>query len=273
MSLPAPRPDSTILITGASSGIGTEFARQLAARGHNVTLVARREERLTAIAEELRLSHGIRADVHAADLGDDSARGAMLAKLLEGEFVVTGAINNAGYGSFGRFWELPLDREVAMVRLNCDALTEITGACLADMVRRGEGAVLNLSSVAASQPFPLNATYSATKAFVSSFTEAVSAELAGTGVSCTALCPGPVATEFGEEAGAGEAESNLPGFLVQQPDEVARAGIEAMVKGKRTVFSGIGPRIAGFSGRFTPRSALLPVVNRVAGRQFGGDRS
>lgn len=273
MSLPAPRPDSTILITGASAGIGTEFARQLAARGHNVTLVARREDRLMSLAEELRLSHGIRADVHACDLADDSARANLIAKLLEGELVVTGAINNAGYGSFGRFWELPLDREVGMVRLNCVALTEITGAFLADMVRRGEGAVLNISSVAASQPFPTNATYSATKAFVSSFTEAVSAELAGTGVSCSALCPGPVKTEFGERAGAGEAEDQLPGFLVQGPAEVAGVGIEAMVKGKRTVFSGMGPRIAGFSGRFAPRTALLPIVNRVAWRQFGGKGS
>ena len=266
MSLPSPRPDTTALITGASAGIGAELARQLAARRHNVTLVARREERLREFGEELRLSHGIVADVHACDLSDDAARAALVTALKAGERRVNVLCNNAGYGSFGRFHELPLQSEADMVRLNVLALTELTGEFLPDMVERGEGAILNIGSVAGFQPFPTNATYSATKAYVNSFSEAVSAELAGTGVSLSVLCPGPVATEFGAVAGIGDVESQLPGFLSQSAAEVARSGIEAMVKGKRSSFPGLAPRAAAFGGRFAPRSALLPLANRIAGR-------
>jgi uncharacterized protein len=266
MSLPSPAPDDTVLITGASAGIGTELARQLAARGHNVTLVARREDRLAELAQELRLANGIVADMHPCDLGDDAARAAVVKALQTGEKQVAAVCNNAGYGSFGKFYELDLEREVAMVRLNVLALHELTGTFLPDMVRRGSGAILNVASVAAFQPLPLNATYAATKAFVHSFSEAVHAELAGTGVSCTSLCPGPVSTEFGEVAGVGEIESQLPSFMAQSAADVARSAIDAMVKGKRSVFPGMGPRAAAFGGRFVPRSALLPVVTRLGSR-------
>lgn len=266
MSLPSPDPTATALITGASAGIGTELARQLGARGHNVTLVARREDRLKELAEQLRLSHGIAADVHACDLADDAARAALIAAVQSGERHVDILCNNAGYGTFGKFWELPLERETDEVRLNVLALQELTGTFLPDMVRRKRGSILNVASVAAFQPLPQNATYAATKAFVHSFSEAVAAELHGTGVSLTSLCPGPVATEFGEQAGVGDLEGQLPGFMAQTAAEVATKAIEAMEKGKRSVFPGMGPRAAAFGGRFVPRSALLPVVARLAGR-------
>lgn len=266
MSLPSPVPDDTVLITGASAGIGTELARQLAARGHNVTLVARRQERLAELAQELRLSNGIAADVHACDLGDDAARSGLIETLRSGDRQVAAVCNNAGYGSFGKFYELDLAKEDAMVRLNVLALHELTGAFLPEMVRRGSGAILNVASVAAFQPIPLNATYAATKAFVHSFSEAVHAELTGTGVSCTSLCPGPVATEFGEVAGVGDIESQMPSFMAQSAADVARSAIDAMLKGKRSVFPGMGPRAAAFGGRFVPRSALLPVVTRLGAR-------
>ena len=191
MSLPSPKPEDTILITGASAGIGTELARQLAERGHGVTFVARRQERLDELAEELRQAHGTDVDVHACDLADDGARAALVDSLLNGPKRVAAVCNNAGYGSFGRFWELPRESEANMVRLNCLALVDLTHAFLTPMVDRGEGAILEVGSMAAFQPTPWNSTYSATKAFVLSFSEGVSAELAGTGVSLTVLCPGP----------------------------------------------------------------------------------
>lgn len=272
MSLPSPHPQTTAVVTGASAGIGAELARQLAARGHNVTLVARREERLRELGEQLRLSHGIVADVHACDLADDDARAALIAALKAGERRVDVLCNNAGYGSFGRFCELPLQSETDMTRLNVVALTELTGAFLPDMIDRGGGAILNLGSIAGFQPFPTNASYSATKVFVNSFSEAVSAELAGTGVTLSVLCPGPVATEFGEVAGVGDLEGSLPGFMSQSAAEVAAAGIDAMARGKRSAFPGLGPRALAFGGRFAPRSALLPLTNRIAGRTLGRSR-
>lgn len=268
MSLPSPNPNATAVITGASAGIGTELARQLAARGHNVTLVARRTERLESLAEELRLANGITAEFEACDLADDAARSRLIATLRAGERRVDVLCNNAGYGSFGKFHELDLQREVGQVRLNVLALHELTGTFLPGMVERRCGAILNVASVAAFQPIPLNATYAATKAFVHSFSEAVSAELAGTGVSCTSLCPGPVTTEFGDVAGVGDLESQMPSFMAQSAEEVARAAIEAMIRGRRSVFPGMGPRAVAFGGRFVPRSAFLPVVARVAGRAF-----
>ncbi|MFL5820696.1 MAG: SDR family NAD(P)-dependent oxidoreductase [Solirubrobacteraceae bacterium] len=272
MSLPSPQSEDTVVITGASAGIGTELARQLASRGHNVTLVARREDRLTELAEELRLSNGVVADIHPCDLGDDTARARLIETVKGGERQVAALCNNAGYGSFGAFHELELGGEVRMVRLNVLALHELTGSFLPPMVERGSGAVLNVASVAAFQPLPHNATYAATKAFVHSFSEAISAELHGTGVSVTSLCPGPVETEFGEVAGIGELESRIPEFIAQSAADVARSGIEAMVKGKRSVFPGMAPRVAAFSGRFAPRSALLPVAARVTDRALRGRR-
>lgn len=266
MSLPTPRHQSTALITGASAGIGTELARQLAARGHNVTLVARRRERLDQLAEELRRAYDVIAEVHACDLADDAARAKLVADVKNGERRVDVLCNNAGYGSFGKFHELDLAGETGMVRLNVLALQELTGAFLPDMVSRGEGAILNVASVAAFQPIPSNASYGATKAFVHSFTEAVNAELAGTGVSMTSLCPGPVATEFGEAAGVSDLESQMPSFLAQSAADVARSGIEAMARGRRSVFPGIGPRAAAFGGRYVPRTLLLPLAARVTSR-------
>jgi short-subunit dehydrogenase len=266
MSFPSPRGDDTVLITGASAGIGTELARQLAQRGHGMTLVARRRERLDELAGELRAAHGVEADVHACDLADDAARAALIDALQQGPKHVAVVCNNAGFGSFGRFWELPRESETDMVRLNCVALVELTHAFVPAMVERGEGAVLEVASMAAFQPTPWNSTYSATKAFVLAFSEGVSAELSGTGVSLTALCPGPVSTEFADIAGVADLEAGLPGFLSQTAEEVARAGVQGMVRGKRVVFTGLPHRLVAQAGRFTPRSALLPIVNKIGTR-------
>ncbi len=265
MSLPAPSSSSTVLVTGASSGIGAGLARELARRGHGLTLVARRKERLTELAEECRSAHGVEVDVRAVDLGKPASRTRLVAALHAGEKTVVGVCNNAGFGSFGLFQKLDADNESDMVRLNVDAVHELTGAFLPDMVLRGAGAILNVGSVAGFQPLPGNATYAATKAFVNSFSEAVHTDLGGTGVSCSALCPGPVRTEFGEVAGAGEFGSG-PDFLWSEPADVARAGVEAMAKGTRMVIPGLSNRAAATGGRFAPRSVLLPLARFAVAR-------
>ncbi|MDT5138633.1 MAG: uncharacterized protein QOD58_2895, partial [Mycobacterium sp.] len=189
MSLPKPNKQSTVVITGASSGIGTELAKGLARRGFPLMLVARRRERLDELAEQLRDSDKIEVEVLPLDLSDAESR-AKLADRLRND-PIGGLCNSAGFGTSGIFHELPFERESEQVTLNALALTELTHAALPGMVERGAGAVLNIASIAGFQPIPFMAVYSATKAFVLTFSEAVQEELHGTGVSVTALCPGP----------------------------------------------------------------------------------
>ena len=255
-----------MLVTGASSGIGSELARSLAARAYTVVLVARRADRLTALAEELRLTHGIHADVEPCDLVDADARAALVARLEGGERTVVGVCNNAGFGTVARFHESELEREQRVVRLNVEAVHHLTGAFLPRMVRDGAGAILNVASTAAYQPLPGFATYAASKAFVQSFSEAVHEELSGTGVSVTTLSPGFTRTEFGENANASEKEAAMPDFLFMGAPGVARAGVDAMIAGRRTAIPGLANRASMLGGRIAPRSLLLPLVRQVTGR-------
>jgi short-subunit dehydrogenase len=264
MALPDPAADRTVVVTGASSGIGEQLARRLTDLGHGVTLVARRRDRLDALADELRRTAGTQVTVHAVDLADDAARARLIAALEDVD--VAGLCNNAGFGSYGPFAELPLDRELEMVRLNVLALTHLTGAVLPGMLARGSGAVLNVASVAAFQPLPTMATYAATKAFVQAFSEAVHTEVDGTGVSVTTLSPGPVPTEFGETAGATGFDDATAAVSVDA-HEVAVQAIRAMVAGKRTVTPGLAARAMTFGGRYVPRSVLLPASRLVTGRR------
>ena len=190
MALPAPSYGSTVVITGASSGIGADMARRLAERGYNVTLVARRRERLEELADELREAHDVARRRRDLRPRQPAARGRLIKKLRAGEREVVGVCNNAGFGNLGKFLDNDLEAESDVVRLNVEALHELTGAFLPRMVEQGAGAVLNVASTAAFQPLPGFATYAASKAFVHSFSEAVHSELAGTGVSVTSLCPG-----------------------------------------------------------------------------------
>ena len=255
-----------MLVTGASSGIGSELARELAGRAYNVVLVARRAERLTTLAEELRLTHGIHADVEPCDLIDPDARRDLVARLAAGERRVVGVCNNAGFGTVAAFHESDLEREQRVVRLNVEAVHYLTGAFLPRMVRDGAGAVLNVASTAAFQPLPGFATYAASKAFVQSFSEAVHEELSGTGVSVTTLSPGFTRTEFGENANARDKEAAMPGFLFMDAPGVARLGVDAMVDGRRTAIPGLANRASMLGGRMAPRSLLLPLVRQVTGR-------
>jgi uncharacterized protein len=270
VSLPSPDSQSTVLITGASSGIGAELARQLGARGHNLVLVARRKERLEELADEIGKASGVDVDVRKADLSVQAQRTRLINALRDGERHVAAVCNNAGFSTYGKFQDLPIEGELEEVRLNVVALHELSGAFLGDMLKRRQGAILNVASIAGFQPLPNQATYGATKAFAVSFSEALHTDLAGTGVSCTALCPGPVRTEFTEVAGMTDLDNAAPEFVWMQPADVAKAGIEGMVKGKRIVFPSVAHQAAGMAGRFAPRSVLLPLYERLTSPSRGG---
>jgi short-subunit dehydrogenase len=258
-----PSPDATALVTGASSGIGVDLARELAERGHGVTLVARRESRLQDVAAELRERHGVRVEVLACDLLDAPARDALPARVAELGLTVSVLVNNAGYGTAGRFVELDAKREVDMVRLNCEAVVALTAAYAPQMSERRSGAILVVASSAGVQPIPGQATYAASKAFALSFAEALHAELRSRDVSVTALCPGPVETEFAAVADMEDAFSNAPSFSVVSAADCARQAIDGLDHNKRVVTPGLAIRAAGLAGRYTPHSVLFPIMKRV----------
>ena len=250
------------LITGASSGIGAEIARELARRGHGVTLVARREERLRDLAEELRVDYGIRAETIAADVSQERPRDRLTRELEGRGLTVDVLVNNAGFGSGGRFAELDGGHETSMVRTNCEAVVGLTSNFLSAMVERGRGAVLNVASLIAFQPVPFQATYGASKAFVLSFSDALHEELRGTGVTVTAVCPGPVRTEFGDAGGFGGADDRIPSFLWLSAPRVAQAAVSGLDQGERVVVPGPVNQVAALYGQHLPRSVLLPLARR-----------
>ncbi|ACY14774.1 SDR family NAD(P)-dependent oxidoreductase [Haliangium ochraceum] len=250
----------TALITGASSGLGREYARLFAADGHDVVLVARRRERLDQLSEELSASAGVRAHVVPADLCEDGAPEAVCTRLREAGVDIEFLVNNAGFGSNGAFAELPLERELDMVTLNIHALVHLTGLLLPAMCERGSGRILNIGSTAGFQPGPFMSTYYATKAFVNHFTEGLAHELADSGVSATVSCPGATASEFAEHAG--NDKSRLFGAKVADAETVAREGYEAMMAGRPMVVHGARNRLLVQSLRLSPRR----LVSRIAAR-------
>jgi short-subunit dehydrogenase len=261
MALPPPAPESTCLVTGASSGIGADIARCLAARGHGVTLVARRTERLEKLAGELRDRHGVRVETVGCDLGEAGDRRRMRAEVGDRGLRVEVLVNNAGFGTAGRFDRLDLERELDMVRLNVEAVVDLCGRYVPELAQRGRGAVLNVASTAAFQPLPRQATYSASKAFVLTFTDALHEDLAGTGVTATTLCPGPAKTEF--MANAGIDWGGLPDFLWSESAAVAEAAVRGLEKGRRVVVPGALNRAGALGGQHAPRGLLLRVAGKV----------
>ena len=262
MALPQPEFGSTCVVTGASSGIGAEIARELAWRGYGVTLVARREERLRELAAELSEAHRVRVEVVPSDVADPGGRDRLYAALEEAGLAVEVLVNNAGIGTSGRFHTIPAERELAMVRVNVEAVVALCARYAGPMVERGRGAILNVASTAAFQPIPRQATYAATKAFVLAFTEGLHEDLHGTGVTATALCPGPVHTEFFESAGMEGADRLAPPSLWTSPADAARSGVEGMEDGRRLVVAGAANRLGALGGRLAPRSLLLPLMRR-----------
>lgn len=246
-----PRPAT--LITGASAGLGAEFARQCAARGDELVLVARRHDRLEALAAEL----GARAHVIEADL----ARPAAAERLLEGVaglgLVVETLINNAGFGLVGRFAALAPGRQREMIDLNVGTLTDLARLCVASMIERRRGFILNVASTAAFQPGPGFAVYFATKAYVLSLSEALHQELKGSGVHVSALCPGPTATEFGEVAGM---TSQRFAKLSADAAAVVRAGLAGLERNKAVIVPGAMNKLSSQGARVIPRALMRRIV-------------
>jgi short-subunit dehydrogenase len=261
MSLPAPAPDRTCLITGASSGIGADLARELAKRGHGVTLVARREDRLRELADELG-ALGVRAEVAAADLSDQAARERLVAEVSKRDLEVNVLVNNAGFSTMGPVHKSTADREIAMIRTDVEAVAHLCSAFVPGMVSRGAGAVLNVASTAAFQPLPGQAGYGACKAFVLSYTQALWQEVRGHGVTVTALCPGPVETGFAEAAGltGDQAADALPRFMWVSSPDVAADAIAGLEKGRGLVIPGTPNRVAARFAYLSPRRLLLPML-------------
>jgi short-subunit dehydrogenase len=260
--LPAPDPAATCLVTGASSGIGAAISRELAARGHGVTLLARREDRLRSLAQELAATHGVRAEALRCDLADPGDRAGLPARLEALDLRVDVLVNNAGLGTSGRFAELDAGGEVAQVRVMCEAVVDLCSAFAPSMTARHSGAVLVVSSMSALQPMPNMTTYAATKAFSLSFGEGLHAELRSAGVAVTMLCPGPVATEFFATNGPNPVERAIPRSLWQEPTAVARAAIDGLAKNRRVVMHSPAMRVAMAARHLAPRGALLRVLDR-----------
>lgn len=264
MSLPTPAPHRTALVTGASSGIGADLARELARRGHGLTLVARRAERLEALAEELA-DRGVRIEVLPTDLTDRSARAELPGRVGELGLEVDVLVNNAGLSTTGPVHRADPEGELRMMEVDVVAVADLCARFLPPMVERGRGAVLNVASTAAFQPLPGQAGYAAGKAFVLSYTRSLSGELRGTGVTATALCPGPVETEFAETAGFDEetAKGSLPGFMWEPAEAVARAGIEGLDGGQLVVIPGTTNRVAAALANLAPKQLLVQVLSRA----------
>jgi short-subunit dehydrogenase len=260
VALPPPAPDSTALVTGASSGIGRELARGLAERGHGVTLVARRADRLEELATELRAEHGIRAEPIAADLADPAERDRLVAEVERRGLVVEVLSNNAGFGIYVPFPISDRERELEQVRVQVEAVVDLDARYVPGMVERGRGAVINMASTAGFQPLPGNNTYSAAKSFVLLHTEALHDELRGTGVTATAVSPGPVATEFQETSDPAFAD-HLPKLVWRDPGRVARDALRAVERGRRSVIpGGAAIKLAFAANRLMPSRVTSPVT-------------
>jgi len=224
--------------------------------------MARREERLRELSTELHEAHGVRAEVVGCDVSDPDARERAVREIERRGLTVEVLVNNAGFGSAGRFQDIEKENAISMVRTNVEAVADFCAIYIPGMIERGRGGVLNVASTAAFQPLPRQATYSGSKAFVLNFTEALSADLNVTGVTATALCPGRVPTEFGEAAGISPELHEGPRVVYKPPDEVARTAIEALAKGRRLVVPGLANKLGTVFGHYTPRSVAIPLLDR-----------
>lgn len=245
---------SVALVTGASAGLGVEFARQLAKRGHRLVLAARRKDRIDELAKELGNARAV-----AIDLSTSDAAGKLMADVEAAGEQVDLLVNNAGFGLIGRFAELDAKRQRQMIDLNVGTLTDLCRLVAPQLIERKSGAILNVASTAAFQPGPKMAVYFATKAYVLSFTEALHEELKPHGIRVSCLCPGPTRTEFGEVAGFGG--NGMFDMAAMGPVEVVEAGLSGLDKNHAVVVPGWMNKVTAASTRFAPRS----VVRKIAG--------
>src|SRR5438874_6919357 len=253
----------TALVTGASSGIGLDLAKRFAAEGYDVALLARSEGKLKEVAAAIEAEHKVRAHVVTADLSQPRAAETLMATLEARAIDVDVLVNNAGYALYGAFAETDLGDELAMIQVNIVALTHLTKLMVRKMVAKKSGRVMNVASTAAFQPGPLMAVYYATKAYVLSFSEALANELHGTGVSVTALCPGP--TESGFQKKAHMEDSKLFSGKIMDAQTVARIGYRGLMTNKTVVIPGLRNKILVETVRFSPRKMVTRVVRNMQG--------
>ncbi|MET8631137.1 SDR family oxidoreductase [Kitasatospora sp. NPDC004669] len=249
----------TALVTGASSGIGAVFAREFAARGADLVLVARTKAALQALAAELRAAHRVQVRVLPADLSVPGAAAGLATQVAEHGLSIDVLVNNAGFATYGALTDTDLERLLGQVQLNCATLLELTGRFLPAMVARGAGTVVNVASTAAFQPLPRMAVYGATKAFVLSFTEALWAENRATGVRVLALCPGATETPFFDAVGADEASVGPR----QSPEQVVAAAFGALRRGRHTVVCGRRNALSTRLPGLLPRRTVVTMTERV----------
>ena len=252
----------TALVTGASSGIGLELARECASNGHDLVVVARRKDRLQAFAETILNDFDVEVNVIVKDLSIDGSRKNLFDQLESQGIEINYLINNAGFGDYGPFVDSDLNRQIEMINLNVVALTELTRLFLPGMVNRGQGAILNVASTAAFQAGPMMSVYFATKAFVLHFSEAVANEVHATGVRVVALCPGTTESEFADTA---QAERSLMFNMRKLPTskQVARYGYVSMVKGKRVAVHGLLNKVLTFFVRLVPRRVVTAIARQM----------
>lgn len=265
MSLPEPTSDTAALVTGASAGIGAAIARELAERGHGLVLVARRKEKLDELAAELTSQFGVRAEAVGCDLAKAASRQRLPARVEALGLRVSVLVNNAGFATGGPFDQSDPARELEQVRLLVEAVVALTSAFLPGMVQRGSGAILNVASTAGMQPLPYSAGYSAAKAYVLTFSEALHHEVHGSGVTVTVLAPGPVSTEFWDVAGWEVANGQSFERAVPKPawvtaQQAAATGVRGLEAGRRVVIPGLPIRAAMLATQYLPHAVKLPAI-------------
>lgn len=260
MALPYPRPAAISVVTGASQGIGRELARDLARRGYNVMVIARREDKLTELKHELEAAHGITSEVYPCDLSDPVARKQLCDELTTRDVQVL--CTSAGIATFGKLIDLDPVYERAQVELNVFGVYDLTMAVLPGMVERQEGGILNVGSAAGNMAIPNNATYVGTKAFVNGFTESLRGELRGSGVHVTLLAPGPVRTETPAPEDASIVDKMVPDFLWTDADDCARESLDALGKNKMRIVPGPLSKLMNTAGIYTPRKFTAPIIGK-----------
>jgi len=264
MSLVAPQPGSVALITGASSGIGLELARQISARGHDTILVARRRPELEALAAELSAG-GRRSEVIVADVSEPAERARLQEEVAALGVSVDVLALCAGFGTGGPFIEQDRARMLLLLRTNVESTIALAAAYTPAMARAGRGSVLIVSSMAGNQPMPNFSVYAASKAAVTSFAESLHQELRSAGVTVTALCPGAVATDFAAIAEMTDAEGRMPKFMIATARDTAAAGLAALECGRRRVVPGLGTQVLTFTGGHLPRGLWLRACQKLMG--------
>jgi short-subunit dehydrogenase len=242
-----------VLITGASSGIGSELAEQFAKNRHAVILTGRMESELQLVADKLRNNHAVESEIIVKDLEDINAPQQIYDEITQKGYEIDILVNNAGLGQRGNFWDIPIEKDISILRVNVEAVLRLTKLFLPLMVSRRRGRILNTASIAGFEPGPLLAVYHASKAFVLSFSEALATELKDTGVTVTALCPGPTDTKFFTRADMESTKAFQKGPLMS-PLDVAKQGYEALMRGDRLCVTGGVNKALVFSRRMLPES-------------------